>query len=125
MKYSYKVPLVSGTYIKTYVAEIKAADPKYHFKRRFLRKTIRCGLDMREYVFELGGHGVFERSIKRFNSKTDELMGRERKWFVYYRRRFYEIDYNEVLFCVYNLNAQYWRWPDIPKVTEIKNQEVA
>lgn len=115
MKYSYEVELVQGTYVKTYVAEIMGPDPTYRFKRRFLRKTSRCRINNRKYIFDLGGHGVFEQSVKRYKSDTDKLFSRERRWFVYYRRRFYEINYDEVLFCVYNLKAQYWRWPDLPK----------
>ena len=124
MKYVYEVELVPSTYVKTYVAEIKGPDPKYRIKRRFLRKISRYSLGMREYIFDLGGHGVFEHSIKRFNSETGELLSRERKWFVYYRRRYYEINYDEVLFCVYNLKAQYWSWPAPPKV-DMQVQEVA
>lgn len=124
MTYYYSVPIIRGTYFKTYVARITCEDPTFRFKRRFLSRECLDLAQKRICIFDIGGHGVFEQCIRRFNRITNKQMSVERKWFVYYRRRFYEIDYDEVLFCVYNLKAQYWRWPAPPKAA-IKVQEVA
>ncbi len=118
MIYHYEVPVIRGEYIKTYLAEITGEDPKYLLKRRFLQRSFKeCG-GVRTYRYDIGGHGVFEQSIKRFHRRTDELISRERKWFIYYRRRFYYIDCSEALFCAYNLKAQYWRWTPLTKAEE-------
>lgn len=107
MKYTYNVAITHGVYFKTYVAKITGKDPTFHFKRCFLYRISTFSYGRRWYTYELGGHGVFEQSIKRYSKATDILLHRERKWFVYYRKAFYEINYDEVLFCVFNLNAQY------------------
>lgn len=115
MKYHYEVPVNRSEYIKTYVAEITGEDPKYLLKRRFIRRSYKECAGVRTYKYDIGGHGVFEQSIKRFDRRTDELISRERKWFAYYCKSFYEIECTEALFCVCNLKAQYWRWPPLTK----------
>lgn len=107
MVYEYGVDKAKGTEIKTYLAEIEGAHPKYRFKRRFLRRTC-CSYNGKQYYkVEIGGHGVFELSIKRLDHETGELLSLEKRWFVYYRKTYYDIDKEDVLFFLFNLNLQY------------------
>ncbi len=105
MIYQYFIPIIPETYFKTYVAKIYGEDPKYRFKREFLERTTDVADGKRWYYYQIG-RGIFEVSIKRYKKGTKEMISSERKWFVYYRRNFYEIDYTDVLFCVFNLKLQ-------------------
>ena len=107
MVYEYSVAKVKGTEIKTYLAEIKGAHPKYRFKRRFLRRTCWSYNGRQYYNVEIGGHGVFELSIKRLDRETGELLSQEKRWFVYFEKTYYDIDKEDVLFVLFNLNLQH------------------
>ena len=105
--YEYSVDKAKGTEIKTYLAEIEGAHPKYRFKRRFLRRTC-CSYNGKQYYkMEIGGHGVFELSIKRLDRETGNPLSQEKRWFVYYENIYYDIDKEDVLFVLFNLNLQY------------------
>lgn len=106
MIYEYSMEKVKGTEIKTYLAAIKGEHPKYRFKRRFLRRTC-CDYGGKQYYkTEIGGHGVFELCIKRIDRKTGKLLSLEKRWFVYYKKTYYYIDREDVLFALFNLKLQ-------------------
>ena len=105
--YEYSVDKVKGTEIKTYLAEIKGSHPKYRFKRRFLRRTRWDNNGRQYYKVEIGGHGVFELSIKWLDCETGELLTQDKRWFVYYKKTYYDIYKEDVLFALFNLNLQY------------------
>ena len=107
MVYEYSVDKTKGTEIKTYLAEIKGAHPKYRFKRRFLRRTCWSYNGRQYYKVEFGGHGVFELSIKRLDHETGKLLSLEKRWFVYYKKTYFDIDKEDVLFALFNLTLQY------------------
>lgn len=106
MIYKYSVPIIPGTYIKTYVARIRGEHPRYRFNRRFLYRSMNTVNGAHWYFYEIGSSGVFEISIKRYKNGSRELIYRRRKWFVYYRKSIYDIDYSDVLFCIFNLKMQ-------------------
>ncbi len=107
MVFEYSVEKANGTDIKTYLAEIKGAHPKYRFKRRFLRRTCWNYNGRQYYKVEIGGHGVFELSIKRLDRETGKLLSLEKRRFVYYKNTYCDIDKEDVLFALFNLNLQY------------------
>ena len=107
MKYKYTMPIKRGTYIRTYVAEITGEHPAYGFQRSFLGKTIYGYHDKREYEYELGEWGVFEQCVTRLAKGANEVLEQERKWFVLTEESLYEIEREDVLFCLFNLNRQY------------------
>ena len=107
MIYDYDVPVIKGTYIKTYLAKITGEDPLFRFNRRFMYRNVDYSPGFRCYSYDIGDYGVFEQSIKRYDFETDKLILCEREWFVNISEDLYEIDYQDVLFCVFNLKAQY------------------
>jgi|GEM_PF-2760946 len=107
MIFKFNVEKASGTFIKAYLAEIKGAHEKYYFKRRFLQKTRRNYNGRRYFSVELGGHGVFELSVKEIDMRTGKVRRAEKTWFVYYRKKYYYINRDEVLFAKANLDLQY------------------
>ena len=56
---------------------------------------------------EIGRHGIFELSIKLLDHETGELLSQEKRWFVYYKKTYYDSDKEDVLFALFNLNLQY------------------
>jgi hypothetical protein len=107
LRYVCSVPMKRGTHIRTYVAEITGEHPVYGFQRNFIGKTIYGYHDKREYEYELGEWGIFEQGITRLAKGTNEVLERERRWFVLTEKSIYEIEREDVLFCLFNLNRQY------------------
>ena len=107
MEYEYTVLQMKGVYVKTYLAQIKGCHPDWMFDRHFLRRTRIDSCGMQTYKFDIGGHGVFEQSVKYIDKDTQEIICQDRVWFVYYRKQIYEIERGEVLLSLFNLNLQY------------------
>ena len=107
MEYEYSALQIKGAYIKTYLAQIKGAHPEWSFERKFLSRTRTDSCGMQSYKYDIGGHGVFEQSIKYVDKNSGEIICQDRVWFVYYRKQIYEIERGEVLLSLFNLNLQY------------------
>lgn len=97
MTLTYYVSLSEDTYVKTYFAEISGSDPKYGFKRTFLKADTRDSEKERGYYHTILTAGVFEQSIKVFSLETRKLIRREIKYFIYDEHCLHEIERREVL----------------------------
>lgn len=98
---------IPGTYAYPYMARITGEDPAYHFRRVFLRYEDRSpAFSGRWYTFRLPCEGVYERCVKRFRSLGGKLLSRDYDWFVFFDGEFYHLNREEVLFALWNLNAQ-------------------
>ena len=107
MELTYQIDKIQGTVARAYLARIRGADDKWTFKRKFLKMNMTDNERSLKMNWNLGGHGVFELSVKWLDRTNGNVISHERMWFVYYRTKFYEIDYSEVLFSLFNLNKQY------------------
>lgn len=107
MEYEYSVLQIKGSYVKTYLAQIKGDHPDWMFNRRFLLQTRVDSCGIQTYKCDIGGHGVFEQSVKYIDKNTQGIICQDRVWFVYYRKQIYDIDRGEVLLALFNLNLQY------------------
>lgn len=112
-EYDIYVSNVPGMYSYPYIAQITGEDEKYIFKRKFLRyaKVTPSWNDGKWYTINLPANGVYEECIKRKDKKTDELVGRERIWFLYFDGEYMDISKEEVLEAVRDPKAvinRYW-----------------
>jgi hypothetical protein len=97
MVFTYYISLTKHTYVKTYFAEISGSDPKYGFKRTFLKADTSDSEKERGYYHTIWTAGVFEQSIKVFSLETRKLIRREIKYFIYDEHCLHEIERREVL----------------------------
>lgn len=96
---------ISGTYTKTYMARITGEDPVYVYHREFLRwryEYDRESFHTRRYWALTDG--VYEYRLRRFNS-NHELVEDCREWFVVFEDEIYAIDYEDVLYTLFNLDS--------------------
>ena len=97
MTLTYYVQLSENTLVKTYFAEITDSDPKFGFKRKFLKPNTHDMIDERAYYVTIFDEGVYEQSIKVLSLETRKLIRRERKYFLYDGSCLHEIERRKVL----------------------------
>lgn len=99
-------PRVPGTRCKIYLARILGRDPVFRFARSFRNLSYAYSKCEIYCSAELEENGVFELCARWYDDKSEELVSRERSWFVVFEGFCYELDEDDVLLSVFNLNLQ-------------------
>lgn len=107
MEYTYDIPVILTTYVKTYVAEIRGPHDTFVFDRRFVERNKTRKDGKYHLSYNIGGHGVFEQSVKRFVINSDEEIDVQKQWFVYFQKQIIPIDKCNVLLAVEMMNSYY------------------
>ena len=94
MTFNYEVALREDAFVRSYMARILGYDPKYRYKRGFLKCDYSYNKDKTVVFFdyEIKEYGVYERSVKYFDTSTKKLLSKEREVYAFYDGEMVEID---------------------------------
>ncbi len=108
--YRYRLYHQEGNYFKTYIARVVGPHPNYYLRRLFEIRSRKSNARFDSFGYFLE-NGIYEFVVKRFDSETNELISKVRKWLVVAEGRMYEyadeeMNYQYVLYTAFNLRLQ-------------------
>lgn len=94
------------TFCKIYLAKITGPHVEYRFNRAFQHVSFRYSRDNIYCFIDDLEDGVYEVYARWYDVMTGEVVHYRRRWFVVYEDAPYELDEQDVLYTLFNFEAQ-------------------